>query len=175
MSSPDVCSEMSTFVRPVLSGRQKQLRRFRFRSLMEIKCHGNILASNCVLILPQCPRLCAQPAPFLKGSVWAQALLLLDAVKHKPSRLHDGNKIARTWASPSALFPFSCVFFFFCVFIFGQGRQIDDGVTDSQCILGKARNVVINSRRFSFTMAYCLAVGGSEPVAAEPCRQGCNH
>lgn len=35
-------------------------------------------------------------SPFLKGSVWAQALLLLDAVKHKPSRLHDGNKIART-------------------------------------------------------------------------------
>lgn len=29
---------------------RKQLRRLRFRSLMEIKCHGNILASNCVLI-----------------------------------------------------------------------------------------------------------------------------
>lgn len=172
MSSPDVCSEMSTFVRPVLSGRQKQLRRFRFRSLMEIKCHGNILASNCVLILPQCPRLCAQPAPFLRVLSGPRLCCCWTV---KPSRLHDGNKIARTWASPSALFPFSRVFFFFCVFIFGQGRQIDDGVTDSQCILGKARNVVINSRRFSFTMAYCLAVGGSEPVAAEPCRQGCNH
>lgn len=164
---------MSTFVRPGLSGLQKQLRRFRFRSLMEIKCHGNILASNCVLICHNV-HVCALSQPLLKGSVWTQALVL-DAVKPKPSRLHGGNKITHTQASPSPLFPFSFVFFFFYVFIFGQGQQIDDGVTDSQCILGKARNVVINSRRFSFTMAYCLAVRGSEPVAAEPRRQGCNH
>lgn len=165
---------MSTFVRPVLSGRQKQLRRFRFRSLMEIKCHGNILASNCVLILPQCPRLCAQPAPFfrvLSGPrrccCWTQSNTNLHVFTMEiRSRVRERH--------PRHCF-LSAVFFFFCVFIFGQGRQIDDGVTDSQCILGKARNVVINSKRFSFTMAYCLAVGGSEPVAAEPRRQGCNH
>lgn len=173
VSSLDFCSEMSTFVSPVLSGRQKQLRMFRFRSLIEIKCHGNILASNCVLICHNVHG-CALSQPFLRGSVWTQALAL-EAVKPKPSHLGDGNKITHMQASPSPLFPFSCVFFFFYVFIFGQGQQIDDGVTDSQCILGKARNVVINSRRFSFTMAYCLAVRVSEPVAAEPRRQGYNH
>lgn len=160
---------MPTFVSPVLGGRQKQLRRFRFRSLMEIKCHGNILASNCVLICHNVHG-CALSQPFLKGSVWTQALVL-EVVKLKLSRVGDGNKITHMQVSPSSLFPFSLVFFFY-VFIFSQGQQIDDGVTDSQCILGKARNVVINSRRFNFTMAYCLAVRVSEPVAAEPRRQG---
>lgn len=170
VSSPDFCSEMSTFISPVLSGHQKQLWRFRFRSLMEITFHGNILASNFVLICHN-DQVHALRQPFLKGSVSTQALVL-DAVKPKPSRLRDGNKITHTWASPSPLCPFSCIFFFFYVFIFGQGQQIDDGVMDSQCILGKTRNVVINSRRFSFTMAYCLALRVSEPVAAEPRRQG---
>lgn len=173
VSSPDFCSEMPTFVGPGPSGRQKQLRRFRFRSLMEIKCHGNILASSCVLICHNV-HVCALMQPFRKSSVWTQAPVL-DAVKPKPSRFCEGNKITLTRVAPSPLFPFSCVFFFFYVFIFGQGQQIDDGVTDSQCILGKARNVVINSRRFSFTMAYCLAVRGSEPVAAEPRWKGYNH
>lgn len=82
VSSPDFCSEMSTFVSPVLSGHQKQLRRFRFCSLMKIKCHGNILASNCVLICHNV-HVCALSQPFHKGSVCTQALVL-DAVKPKP-------------------------------------------------------------------------------------------
>lgn len=104
--------------------------------------------------LPQC----ALNQPLLNGSIWTQALVL-NAVTPKPSYLPSDSR-SHTRASHSPLSPFSCVFFFLYVFIFGQGQQIDDGVTDWQCILGKARNMVINSGRFSFTMANCLAVRG---------------
>lgn len=126
----------------------------------------------CINLL-QCPRLCAQPAlsqgfsldPGPSFWCWMQSktqnLHVLD---------HAYPRVTLAIVSFQLHFPS-----FFYVFIFGQGQQIDDGVTDPQCILGKARNVVINSRRFSFTMAYCLAVRGSEPVAAEPQWQGYNH
>lgn len=102
VSSPDFCSEMSTFVSPVLSGRQKQLRRFRFHSFMEIKCHGNILASSCVLICHNV-HVCALSQSFRKSSVWTQAPVL-DAVIPKPLRFQDGNKITQRECRPRHCF-----------------------------------------------------------------------
>lgn len=99
---------------PVLGGRQGQLRRFRFRSLMEIKCHGNILASNRVLICHNV-HVCALNQPLLNGSIWTQALVLGAApnLHEIRPRVHEGR-------------PRVFVFFFFYVFIFGQGQEIDD-------------------------------------------------
>lgn len=90
---------------------QKQRRRFSFASLMEIKCHGNNLASNCVLICHNVnstkPFLMVRSGPRRWFSMQSHPNL------HVFPLTADGSEITHAPASPSPLFPFSRGFFFF--------------------------------------------------------------